>query len=111
SRDEHHLADALARLDELVRAIDLGERDLRADHRLQCPRLPEREQFPDRLPDDLGLVSQEPPEIETLHADVAPHERGRAELRPHAARKADGDERPERPQKPERALEELAADR
>src|SRR5947199_324053 len=56
------------------------------------------------------VVTPRRPEVEALHADVPTDELGGAQLRPRAAGEADRDERPDRPQPPERRREQLAAD-
>src|SRR3954471_6998975 len=110
SWNQHHLADALPRLDELVRELDVLEWYLGADERLQCSGLPVREQLSDCRPDELRIEAEQPAEVEPDHADVAAHDPSRLAGVPGSRRRADGDCHAERPQQRERGGKDVAAD-
>jgi len=78
------LADALPRLDERVRLLDLVERELGSYERLQRPRVPQPEQLADRLPDEFRIEAQQAAQIEARKADVPPDEARRLDLGPRA---------------------------
>src|SRR5262245_56052668 len=110
SREKHYLADAPPRLDELVGAVDVLERQLRADDRLEGAGLPLREQLADGGADEPRIEAHQPTEVEAVQADVAPDEPGRVDRRPRSAGRSDRDHGPERAQPRKRAGEEVAAD-
>ena len=86
-----------------------GERG--ADDRAHAMGAPEPEEVERSLAHHLRLDAREAAEVEALHADVPPHEQRRVELLPGAAREADRERDPERPQERDRVGQELPSDR
>src|SRR5438128_6771304 len=110
-RGKDDLARALARLDQAVRVGGLLERELGADDRMNRTLAPEGHELVDRLAHDVGPMGHQPAEVEPVHGDVAADEQRRIDGRPRSAGEADRDDRAQRMQQLEAALEELAAHR
>src|SRR4051794_36840316 len=111
SGNEDNFSHRPAALEQVERVVDLFERQLGADERLEGAAVPEVEQLGERLAHDLRAQRGQPAEVEAVDGDVAADEELRADVAPRAGGEADRDDRAERVQRLQRVGEDGAADR
>ena len=99
-RNKDDLADVAALLDQRVRRSRLGERELGARPPGGPRPAPTGRPAPPPLRARRPERAHQPPEVEAGDADVPPDDQRRVDVRPHAARVADRDQRPERRRAP-----------